>query len=217
MKDILVGLVAVLVGSLFCFRGWLAMRVVIPIWGAFAGFVFGAGLIDAWFGDGFLRTALGWVVGFVFAAVFFFLAYLYFEIAVVLAMSFVGFAIGTALMTALGIGWNWVVVAVGLATGVALAWLAIVVNLPMGVLTVLTALGGASTIVGGVMLVFGTIDTDDFEASVTEHAADNPWWYVLFGALVVAGIVSQIAFAERLRVTLRDAWADAGGRQFNSR
>ena len=34
MKDIVVGVLAVLVGALFCFRGWLAMRVVIPIWGA---------------------------------------------------------------------------------------------------------------------------------------------------------------------------------------
>ena len=42
MKDIIVGIVAILVGALFCFRGWLAMRVVIPIWGAFGGFVFAA-------------------------------------------------------------------------------------------------------------------------------------------------------------------------------
>ena len=135
MKDVLVGIFAILVGALFCFRGWLAMRIVIPIWGAFAGFLFGAGLIEAWFGDGFLRTWLSWVVGLVLAMVFFFLAYLYFEVAVILAMMFIGFTLGVSIMSAIGVTWSWVLVLVGLAVGFALGWLAIATNLPMGVLT----------------------------------------------------------------------------------
>jgi len=61
MDDIIVGIVAVLTGAVFCFRGYLAMRIIIPIWGAFAGFMLGAGIVA---GDsGFLATALGWFVG----------------------------------------------------------------------------------------------------------------------------------------------------------
>ncbi len=44
MDDILLGLLAVAAGALFCFRGAFAFRIVIPIWGAFVGFGFGAGL-----------------------------------------------------------------------------------------------------------------------------------------------------------------------------
>ena len=39
MQDIIVGVLAIAIGALFCFRGWIAMRIVIPIWGAFAGFL----------------------------------------------------------------------------------------------------------------------------------------------------------------------------------
>ena len=47
MQDVVVGLLAIAVGALFAFRGYFAMRVIIPIWGAFAGFMLGAGLVDA--------------------------------------------------------------------------------------------------------------------------------------------------------------------------
>ena len=46
MDDILLGLLAVVVGAVFCFRGYFAMRIIIPIWGAFAGFVLGAGIVS---------------------------------------------------------------------------------------------------------------------------------------------------------------------------
>ena len=168
-------------------------------------------------GDGFLRTTISWVVGFAFAVVFFFLAYLYFEIAVVLAMSFIGFTIGVAVMSAFGVTWNWVLVVAGLALGVVLAVVAVRTNLPMGVLIVLTAVGGASTIVAGTMLLVGTVNVDEFDNRITtkDLLDDNPWWYFVYGALVIAGIIAQLAFAERVRQTLREAWTDAGGKHLS--
>ena len=62
MQDWVVGLLAIAVGALFCFRGFMTMRIVIPVWGAFTGFFLGAGLISAITDDGFLRSALAWVV-----------------------------------------------------------------------------------------------------------------------------------------------------------
>lgn len=218
MKDIIVGIVVIAIGALFCFRGWLAMRIVIPIWGAFAGFVLGAGLIQGWTGDGFLSTTFSWVIGIVFAIVFFFLAYLYFEVSVVIAMAFIGFAVGVAVMSAIGVTWNWVLVLVGIVVGLALGFVAVVTNLPMGLLTVLTAMGGSTAIVTGVMLLVGTVNVDDFDNGVTtkELIQDNPWWIVLYIGLVIAGIVAQIAFAERVERSLRDAWTDAGGKHVRS-
>ena len=67
MKDVIVGIIIILIGALFCFRGWLAMRIVIPLWGAFAGFIIGAALIQGWTGDGFLSTSFSWIVGIVLA------------------------------------------------------------------------------------------------------------------------------------------------------
>ncbi|MFZ4718712.1 MAG: DUF4203 domain-containing protein [Ilumatobacteraceae bacterium] len=218
MKDVVVGIIVIAIGALFCFRGWLAMRIVIPLWGAFAGFVIGAGLIQGWTGDGFLSTTFSWVIGIVFAIVFFFLAYLYFEVSVVVAMAFIGFAVGVAALSAIGVTWNWVLVLVGIVVGLALGVVAVVTNLPMGLLTVLTAMGGSTAIVTGVMLLVGTVNVDDFDNGVTtkELIADNPWWIVLYVGLVIAGIVAQVLLAEKVDRTLRQGWTDAGGRHVRS-
>lgn len=214
MKDVVVGIIVIAIGALFCFRGWLAMRIVIPLWGALAGFALGAGLIQAWTGDGFLSTTFSWVIGIIFAIVFFFLAYLYFEVSVVVAMMFIGFAIGVAALSAIGVTWNWVLGLAGIVLGLTLGVVAVITNLPMGLLTVLTAMGGSTAIVTGVMLLVGTVNVDDFDNGVTtkELIQDNPWWIVLYVALVIAGIVAQVALAEKVDRTLREGWTEAGGK-----
>jgi hypothetical protein len=217
VQDVIVGLLALAVGALFCFRGYLALRVVIPVWGAFAGFVLGAGLVDSITGDGFLGTALGWGVGFAVAIVFSLIAYLYYEIAVIIGMSAIGFTLGSAVMVAIGVTWSWVIVLVGVATALALALLAIIADLPMMLLTLLTATAGATTMVTGVMLLVGTLSTDDFEvASTTETIDDAWWWYAMYAVLVILGIVAQVRDQERLRQTLRQNWESSGGRTLRS-
>lgn len=217
MGDIVLGSFAILAGLLFCFRGYLAMRVVIPIWGAFAGFMLGAGLVSSLASEGFLVSVLGWVVGAVVALVFGLFAYLYYEISVLLAMSAIGFALGTSVMVAIGVTWSWLIVLVGLAVGVLLALVAIVGDLPMTLLAVLTALGGASVAVTGIMLLFGVISLDDFDsAATTERLNDDWWWYAMYAGLALLGIIVQIRSTARLRASLRESWTESGGRQLKT-
>ncbi len=206
MDDIVVGIIAVLTGAVFCFRGYLAMRVVIPLWGAFAGFFLGAGVVAG--DDGLLTTALGWVVGIAVAVVFGLVAYLYYEVSVLIGMMAIGFVLGTSVMVALGVTWSWVIVLSGVVLAVVLAFVALVGDLPMVLLTVLTALAGASTVVSGAMLMFGVVNLDDFDSAVTTEAlADDWWWYAVFIALATAGMIIQYSDVERRRQSLREAWA----------
>ena len=192
MPSILIGLIAVIVGCLFCFRGVVAMRFVITIWGAFVGFNLGAGLVSAFTGDDYLSTVLGWIVGILVALFFGMLAYLYYVVAVTLAMASIGFLIGTALMAALGVTWSWVLILVGVIVGVLLAVATLKLNLPAILLVVLSALGGSTAIVGGFMLLTTTIDLDDFNrANVTATIGHNWWWYVIYLLLVIAGVIAQ--------------------------
>lgn len=207
MSDVFVGLLAVGVGALFLFRGYLALRVVFPIWGAFVGFLFGASLIAGFTGDGYLATATSWVVGLVFGLIFAVLAYLYYAVSVVIGMASIGFVLGTALMAVLGVQWSWLVVLVGLVVGVALAYLAIATNLPMVLLVVLSALAGASMVITGLLLLVGKVDTGQFDSVATTARIDLGWgWTALAIVLVIAGIASQATAAGRLRQPMRDAW-----------
>jgi hypothetical protein len=205
MDDIIVGIVAVLTGAVFCFRGYLAMRIIIPIWGAFAGFMLGAGIVA---GDsGFLATALGWFVGLAVAVVFGLLAYLYYEVAVMIGMMAIGFTLGASLMVAIGVTWSWLIVLAGVALAVLLAFVALVGDLPMVLLTVLTGFAGASLIIFGLMLMFGITEFGDFDSAQTTKTLDDSWWwYVMYLGLAIAGMIAQFADVNRRRDTLRSAW-----------
>jgi len=63
VADIGLGVLAIIVGIAFCFRGYVAMRLIIPLWGAFSGFILGAGLVASLAGEGFLSSLLGWLAG----------------------------------------------------------------------------------------------------------------------------------------------------------
>jgi hypothetical protein len=217
MGDVIVGLLAIVVGAAFCLRGYLAMRLIIPIWGAFTGFMLGASLVDLWEDSGFLATALGWIVGLVLALVFGLLAYLYYEVCVVIAMAAIGFALGTGFMVAIGVSWSWLIILIGVAVAVVLGFVAIVADLPMAILSLLTAAGGAVVVIAGLMLVFGVIDLDAFDsAATTERIQDSWWWYALFLALTITGMVAQMRTTMELRTSLRESWETSGGRQLRT-
>lgn len=208
------GLLAIGIGALFCFRGYLAMRVIIPIWGAFAGFVLGAGIIASVTDESYLRTLAGWLVGFVVALIFAALAYLYYEISVLVVMASVGFTLGTTAMIALDVTWSWLVIAVGVGVAVLLAFLAIAADLPTGLLVILTALAGSSAVVLGIMLMVGAANTAEFDTAVfVQNIDDAWWWYVLYAGVALAGIIMQFRLVESLRASMRESWAASGGKE----
>jgi hypothetical protein len=217
MSDLAIGLLAIAVGALFCFRGFMAMRIVIPIWGAFAGFLLGAGLVDAATDEPLFDSLLAWLVGLGLAIVFAAIAYLYYEVSVVLAMGATGFALGSGAMVAAGATWSWLIILVGVLAGALLAVVAIVADLPMIILVVLTAFAGATSVVLGVMLLAGVVDTVDLDvASTTEQLDDDWWWYVSYLALGIVGIVMQTRHTAQMNESMRAQWSEAGGRELRS-
>jgi hypothetical protein len=209
MADILLGLLAILAGLLLCFGGRFVLRLVLPIWGFFVGFGFGAGLVAGFSEDHFLGTAFGWVLGLIFGLVFAALAYLYYAIAVIIVMMSIGFALGSGLVVALGIDWNWVAVLVGLLAGAALGVGSILANVPMVVLTVLSSIGGAIAVVSGFMLVFGAMDSEDFTGtSFADRVDDSWWWYAMFLILAIAGVAIQTRDAAAMRRSIRAGWVE---------
>ncbi|WP_421742332.1 DUF4203 domain-containing protein [Cellulomonas sp.] len=207
MADILLGILAIVAGGAMLFAGQFVLRLVLPIWGFFAGFAFGAGLFAELADESFLGTSLGWVSGFVFAVIFALLAYLYFAVAVILAMAAFGYAIGAGLVVALGIDWSWVAVLVGVAIGAVFGLLAVVGNMPMVVLAVASSLAGAVSVVAGLMLLLGTLNSADFTEGSFSSAVDAGWgWSVLVLVLAVIGFVVQTRQRVEVRRTVNEAW-----------
>ncbi len=207
MKDVIVGLAAIVIGGVFCFWGYFAMRLVIPIWGFFAGFVLGAGATSWIDNSEFLSTVLGWVLGFFIGLLFAVIAYLFYEIAIVLTFAAIGFTFGADLMIALNIDWEWFVILIGIAVGILFGIFAVVVQLPMAVLVVFSTIDGALTATAGLMLVFNAVDIADFDNTKVVDVIDDAWWWwlIAFG-LAIVGFVSQMKAITTMRLTMRQAW-----------
>ena len=207
MADILLGLLAIVAGGAMLLAGQFVLRLVIPIWGFFAGFAFGAGLVADLADDRFLGTVLGWVLGLVFALVFAVLAYLYYYVAITLAMAAFGFAIGSGLVVALGIDWNWVAVLVGTIVGVILGLVSIFLNMPVIVLVVFSSFAGAVGVVGGLMLLVGSLNSADFTRGDFTSTVENGWaWSLLLLVLALVGIFNQARQRAVMRRTIQETW-----------
>src|SRR5258707_15412506 len=62
-QDFLIGLLVLLVGAAFCFAGYRFFRILIAVWGFFAGFNLGSAGINALFCQSFLGATAGWTLG----------------------------------------------------------------------------------------------------------------------------------------------------------
>lgn len=209
-QDVVIGILSLVVGAVFCFRGAVAMRYVIALWGAFVGFMLGAGIVAGVDDTGFLRTVLAWIVACVGAIAVGTLAYAFYEIAVIVAMASIGFTLGTTVMVAFGVSWSWVVILVGVVVGAALAVITLAANLPALLLLVLSSFGGATAIITGVMLLVNSVDSSEFTRTDAIEKIHTSWgWWVAYIALAVAGMVSQARDLSSASESMHDQWRSA--------
>ncbi|MFT3970726.1 MAG: DUF4203 domain-containing protein [Micropruina sp.] len=209
MDTIVAGIVAVAIGALLCFRGYVTMRLVISLFGAFAGFLLGAGLFGGMATAGAGMVALGWLAGTVGAVIFGLLAYFSYHLAIIIGMAGIGFTLGTSVMAAFGVQSGFATLAVGIIAGVLLAILASSTNLPAVLLVVLTSLAGASIATSGIAVLIGAIAVDRLTGSGPVELAGGIGWTVLYIALAVLGLVTQLRAISGRHRPMRQQWGDS--------
>lgn len=192
MAHLVWGIVAILVGLVFCFRGYVALRAVISVWGAFVGFNVGALGVALATHEAPLAGPLGWVVALLAAVLFGGLAYAFYAAAVIVVMGSVGFALGGALVGLFDppgwVGWLG-----GVAGATLLVLVALFTNLPEVLLILVAASGGASATVMGVALVTGAITLAEVIPDALANALSQSLWLnALYLVLFIAGAVTQL-------------------------
>ncbi len=192
LEQVAVGLLALGIGLAFAFAGWKWFLILLPIWGFFAGLVFGANTVQVIFGDGFLSTVTSWVVGFFVGILFAVLSYFFYWFAVVLLGASVGFALGQAFGVAIGTGstLTWIF---GAIVAVVFAFGTIALRVPRYLVIVLTAVGGAGAAVGGILILFGVVKVDSLSAGeIGLVIRQSIVWSIAAIVVALAGIWVQV-------------------------
>ena len=206
MDDILIGIILVAIGAAACLAGLRLWFALLPIWGFVAGFFVGATAVTALFGDGFLSTVTGWVVGAVVGVVFALLSYLIWYFGALLAAASVGALVGTGLMEAFDVDNEWVLFIAGAIVAVLFALVALVIALPIYVVIVSTAMAGAAAVAAGLMLLFNRIDLEEMENGAAWAMIQESWfWVIVWAALVGVGLVSQMRMVANVALP-EDRW-----------
>ena len=192
METFLIGLLALVVGAAFCLAGYRFLLFLLPIWGFFAGFSIGASAIVALFGGGFLSTTSSWLVGIVVGLICAVLSYLFYYAAVVVLGAAVGYLLGTGFMALLGFQPGFLTFIVGVVVAAILGAAVVLVNAPKLLLIVLSALGGAATLVAGLLLILGQIPLGALRYGMLGAVLRESWfWSLVWIAAACIGLVVQ--------------------------
>jgi hypothetical protein len=79
-------------------------------------------------------------------------------------------------------------------------------NMPMVVLVVVSSFAGAVGVVGGLMLLVGSLNSSDFTRGDFTDTVENAWAWSLLLVLAFAGIFIQARQRVLMRRTVREAW-----------
>ena len=191
--QLVMAILAVVIGLAFAFGGWRFFLVLLPLWGLVLGFSLGTEAMRALFGDGTFATVTSWIVGLVIGLVFAGLSYLFYYAAIVILAGTVGYAIGAAAWGLIGNEQGVIAFVIGIVVGVVVAVAALALNVPRYLVIVLTGLGGAAAIVAGWFLLIGKVPADNVTWWQVGKLISDSWFYlIVWGLIAAAGIVAQM-------------------------
>lgn len=184
-------LIAIVFGLVVAFYGYRIFLMLLPLWGFFFGFGLGAQTITVLLGDAFLATVTGWVVGFIVGLIFAVLSYLFYIIGVAIFSGSFGYALGVAIMGAIGLtgflGWL-----VGIILAIIVAAVVLIFNLQKYAIEIITAAGGAAVSIAGVLAPFQDIPSDP--GHILRDTISSSWLWILLWIVVA---VFAFIFQER--------------------
>ena len=195
IQGLLLGALAIAIGLAFCFWGFRVFLILLPIWGFFAGFVLGANGIDYIFGDGFLATTTGWVVGFLLGLLFAVLSYLYYWVAVILLGGALGYQLTMGLLHWIGFEADGLIAFIlALVGGAVFAVGFFLLQMPAVLVIVASAISGAGATLAGVAIALGLVEVEESTGGI--FGLHTQWEFGWIGiiaaiALAFAGAIYQ--------------------------
>jgi hypothetical protein len=206
-----VGVLMLFLGFVLAFAGYRFLAVLLPVFGFLYGFGFGAQMMQALFGEGFLSTLTSWGVGLLFAMAFAAFSYLFYLFAVALVAYAAGYALGAGLLQALGLDFGFLVWVVSVVAGLAGVAAALSLNVQKYVVIAATAVLGAGLVVGTFLFLFGGLPPAQTVANPVRAALQgSPFWLLAFLFIAALGAVAQYRTTRGWEMATYNRLAEAG-------
>jgi Domain of unknown function (DUF4203) len=195
--------------GIVAFFGTRLFWILLPIWGFFLGLAVGAQGVQALFGDGFLSTALSWIVAFILGLLFALLSYLFWFVAVALVGGYIGYGLVVGFFGLFGVDLGPVVWLLGVGVGVVFAILTLVLNLQKYVVVIGTSLLGAAGIVGTFVMLFHGVPTETLADHPLKVVTDAGFgWTLLLLAIALVAFLFQLATTRMYQIERYNRWSE---------
>jgi hypothetical protein len=208
--DILLGILLILFGLAITFFGLQVFFATLPILGFIFGFFLGAAGVEAIWGDSFLSTTTGWIVGLVLGALFALISWFWWYAGALLGAGAWGAVLGTGILHLFDkTPSDWLLFIFAAVGFVGVLLLALVLNLPIYMVIVSTAWAGASILIVGVLLMFNRVNYEELGNGTAAGIINESWWWGLV-ALVLAVLGMFFQLMMKAAITLpEEKWAPA--------
>lgn len=197
LEILLFSTLAILVGLSFCFLGYPFFRILLPIWGFFAGTMAGISGMSALLGEGFLASSIAIFVGFAIGVVFAALSYFFYKFAVILFGAFLGYTMGAGILLWFGVDSSFLITLSGLFLSVVFVIGFIGLKIPRMLIMFATAFGGATAVITGIFVLFGKLPPDMVSFDLAKYTIGNSFlWLVAWLVLGSIGAAAQYAMKQ---------------------
>ena len=119
--------------------------------------------------------------------------------AVAVLAGSIGYWFTGAVLLGIGLHAGFFVTFMALAVGVLFAIGAIYYKAPKGILIFFSAIGGASAIIGGILLLFGVVPMAVLGTGLVSYIIHQSfWWTLVWLALTVVGVATQLQLSRSI-------------------
>lgn len=202
-------LIALLFGTVVCFGGYRLFLILLPIWGFFFGFGLGAQSVQLLFGEAFLATVTGWVVGFIVALLFAVLSYLFYVVAVAVIAGSLGYGLGVAIMGIFSADLTLLTWIVGIVLAIVVIGITFYFNLAKYVIIIATAVGGAAATIGTLVVGVEHVQLLTLAENPVQVMLNGSFiWTLLFLLMAAGGIAGQIMANRNYEIAAYNRYAE---------
>ncbi len=205
LEALVIPALLLIIGVAFCFGGYKWFMILLPVWAFLVGFIIGAAAASGVYGQSILSLFVIVVSGFITGLSLAVIAYMFFNLSIILLGASLGFTLGSGLACYMGFKpGGFILITAGVIVAVIVGFLAFRLNLPKYIIIALTALIGSEALLSGALLLVDFISLKDMELGLLGPILSySAVWSIIWLVLAMIGAAVQLHMARLYELDLK--------------